>query len=489
MKRNFIRKYISLSLSLLILLSAILSGCANSKTNTHTVSSTQTNNASLEEASSYNSLFKKDNIVNLNLNISKDELDKMFSSDNTGVFHSADITIEDETISKVGICIKGNMSYRTVSRSDSNRYSFAVDFTQYESGKSYYGLNNLVLNNNSGDASFLREYIAYEMLNSIGAPAPLCTFAKLSINGEYFGLYTMVESPYNSQSFAKRVFGADENIDTYEAGIGSSFASESSLKNISLTSGNSENSSNLNKLYEAISNLNEENYKDIENILDVDSFLKYAAANVAFGSYDSYLSTQAQNYYLVYYNNKFYFVPWDYDKSFVGFEGDQCISCAIKIDNPIFDTTTAQLPLLKLIGYNEYKERYHSYLRELTNYLDNIENRITDLSNLIRDDVVNDPTKLFTNEQFKNELVYSDSQIDTSNISFPIISKRNKGNQPTGNPNNSSNSPKGDIPSPPSGQRPAGGDNQSIKTGPQKSSFSLMTYAIKLRENLKSQLS
>ena len=94
-----------------------------------------------------------------------------------------------------------------------------------------------------------------------------------------------------------------------------------------------------------------------------------------------------------------------------------------------------------------------------------------------------------TTEQFENELVYSDSQINTSNISFPIISKRNKGNQPIDNPNNNSSSPKVDMPSPPSGQMPAGGDNQSMKSGPQKSSFSLMTYAIKLRENLKSQLS
>lgn len=484
MSTKTIKKVTFTCISLLMIIS-IISGCSFNKNETvnESTSSISDTSSTSSITESYNSLFKENNIVDVNLSISQSELNSMFTSGSTGEFHSADIYINNECVSNVGICIKGNMSYRTVSSSDSNRYSFAVDFGKYQADNNYYGLNSIVLNNNSGDPSFLKEYISYEMLKKINAPTPLCTFARLNINGEYFGLYTMVESPYNSGSFTQRIFGTNENTDMYEAGIGSSFASEESLKNITLTSGNSENSSDITSLYNTISNLNEDNYKSIENILDVDSFLKYVAGNVAFGSYDSYLSSQAQNYYLLHYNGKFYVIPWDYDKSFGGFEGDQGVSCAIKIDNPILDTTTNNLPLLKLISYPEYQEKYYSYLKELTNYLDNIENRINTLADLIRTDVTNDPTKLFTIEQFENELVYSDSQIDTSNITFPIES--HKGNTPK----ISSNSSKGMTPpNKPNGKSFKPNGSEMTHSG-NVSKVSLMTYAVKLRDNIKSQLS
>lgn len=90
---------------------------------------------------------------------------------------------------------------------DSDRYSFKVEFDQYDKNKSYHGLDKLSLNNVIQDNTYMKDYLTYQMMNEFGASAPLCSFAYITVNGEDWGLYLAVEGV--EDSFLQRNFGND----------------------------------------------------------------------------------------------------------------------------------------------------------------------------------------------------------------------------------------------------------------------------------------
>ncbi len=118
-----------------------------------------------------------------------------------------DVVIDGETVQSVGIRGKGNTSLSTVSSMDSDRYSFKIEFDQYDSTRSYYGLDKLCLNNLIQDNTMMKDYLVYQMMNAFGAAAPLCSFAYITVNGEDWGLYLAVEAV--EDSFLRRTYGTD----------------------------------------------------------------------------------------------------------------------------------------------------------------------------------------------------------------------------------------------------------------------------------------
>ena len=117
------------------------------------------------------------------------------------------ITIDGETIKNVGIRGKGNTSLSSVSSLGSQRYSFKIEFDQYDSTSTYHGLDKLSFNNLIQDATFMKDYLTYQMMNAFGVSAPLCSFVYITVNGEDWGLYLAVEGV--EESFLQRNYGSD----------------------------------------------------------------------------------------------------------------------------------------------------------------------------------------------------------------------------------------------------------------------------------------
>ncbi len=82
-----------------------------------------------------------------------------------------------------------------------------VSFNRYESSQKPFGLASVVLKANNQDASLLREVLAMKLFRRMGLPAPLEAPARLYVNGEFFGAYTLVESI--DEAFLMRNFGED----------------------------------------------------------------------------------------------------------------------------------------------------------------------------------------------------------------------------------------------------------------------------------------
>ena len=115
------------------------------------------------------------------------------------------VVIDDEAVTNVGIRGKGNTSLSSVASMDSDRYSFKIEFDQYDSTKTYYGLDKLSLNNVIQDNTYMKDYLAYQMMGEFGVAAPLCSYAWVTVNGEDWGLYLAVEAVENS--FLQRNYG------------------------------------------------------------------------------------------------------------------------------------------------------------------------------------------------------------------------------------------------------------------------------------------
>ena len=118
-----------------------------------------------------------------------------------------DVVIDGEAFRNVGIRGKGNTSLSTVSSMDSDRYSFKIEFDQYDSTKSYHGLDKLSLNNLIQDNTMMKDYLVYQMMTDFGVAAPLCSYVYITVNGEDWGLYLAVEAV--EESFLQRNYGND----------------------------------------------------------------------------------------------------------------------------------------------------------------------------------------------------------------------------------------------------------------------------------------
>ena len=131
-----------------------------------------------------------------------------FISTATGEEYSvANLVIDGEAFKNVGIRGKGNTSLSSVSSMGSERYSFKVEFDQYDDSITYHGLDKLSLNNLIQDSTMMKDYLAFTLMKEFGAATPLCSFVYITVNGEDWGLYLAVEGV--EDSFLERNYGSD----------------------------------------------------------------------------------------------------------------------------------------------------------------------------------------------------------------------------------------------------------------------------------------
>lgn len=141
------------------------------------------------------------------IDIEIDDWDAFLQTCQSEEYSVCSVTIDGERYANVGIRGKGNTSLSTVSSMDSDRYSFKIEFDQYDSSNNYYGLDKLSLNNLIQDNTYMKDYLTYQMMNQFGVAAPLCSYVYITVNGEDWGLYLAVESV--EESFLQRNYGSD----------------------------------------------------------------------------------------------------------------------------------------------------------------------------------------------------------------------------------------------------------------------------------------
>lgn len=266
-------------------------------------------------------LFAEGVVNEINIEISEEDWADLVENPLEETYYAVDVTINGETLSNVALRTKGNNTLTSVASSDSDRYSFKIDFDYFNDGENYYGLKKLNLNNNYGDASYMREYISYRIMGEMGIPVPATSYTHITINGEEWGLYLAVE-PID-EVFLERTFG-DSTGDLYKPdGTGADlvYRGDDMSEYPGLVLKTNEETSDGSAILDLMKAL--ESGEGLEDVLDVDEVLRYLAANVALANYDSYLGNTTHNYYLYEQDGRFTIVPWDYNYSFGGFGGGE----------------------------------------------------------------------------------------------------------------------------------------------------------------------
>ena len=175
-------------------------------------------------------LFNTDEIISVDIQMDDDDWEAMLANPLSEEYYVCDVVINGQKIKNVGIRPKGNTSLSAIAMDpDNNRYSFKLEFDQFIEGQTCYGLDKLILNNNYADATNMKEAIIYDMYQYIGADVSLYNYAKISVNGEYWGVYLALEAV--EESFMLRNYGTQDGElykpDSMEMGSGGS-SSESS---------------------------------------------------------------------------------------------------------------------------------------------------------------------------------------------------------------------------------------------------------------------
>jgi hypothetical protein len=326
-------------------------------------------------------------------------------------YHETSITFNGVTLDSVAIRTKGGSSLSSVASSTSDRYSFKVDINEYVSGQTFFSLKKFTLQNSFNDPSYMREVIAYDLMDEMGVPTPEHAYVNFYVNGELFGLYLMVEAI--DGKFVEKHF-ANSNGDLYKPdGVGSELLwlgdDIDSYSDINLQT--NEDTTDNGAFINFVESLDQGSSDDI----DVDTLLRYMSVSTSLSNLDSYHGSLAHNYYIYDQDGVFSILPWDFNESFGTFNMD-CNSVDIRelyIDEPVSGALSERPYLANVFADQDNLDVYHGYLTELINgslESDTFSARVNEIADLIREHVQNDPTSFYGSTYFEQNLTSTTGQ-------------------------------------------------------------------------------
>ncbi len=274
----------------------------------------------------------------------------------------------------VGIRYKGNSSLQSTYQSGLKKFSFKLDFNEFDNdypaiaNQRFYGFRQLNLKNNYDDASLMREKVGADLFREFGLASSQTAFCVVYLdhgNGpQYYGVYTLVEEVDDTViedqfiSGSGNLYKPDGNAASFAQGTYNDSQMEKK------TNEDLSDYSDVKALYNMINSAERssdpETWKNnMENIFNVDVFLKWLAANTVIQNWDTY-GNMTHNYYL--YNNPedglLTWIPWDNNEAFQ--DGKQSGALSLSLNE-----VGNSWPLIRyLINQPEYKLKYQTYLQK-----------------------------------------------------------------------------------------------------------------------------
>lgn len=215
------------------------------------------------------------------------------------------VVIDQETFRQVGIRAKGNNSLRLTSEYDLPRYSLKLEFDHYVDGGNYHGLDKFSLDASFQDNSYMKTSLAYDMMEFMGVPTPLCSYVWVTVNGEDWGLFLAIEEP--EHAFAKRNFGSRygdlykpdyRSLNEENADLALKYIDDDpeSYDNIFRNAKFDVSKADQERLIRALKAL--ETGDGLEEAVNVDEVLRYFTVQVFVMNWDSYIGYTGHNYFL-----------------------------------------------------------------------------------------------------------------------------------------------------------------------------------------------
>lgn len=327
-----------------------------------------------------------------------------------GYVLASQVVINGISFDSVGIKYKGNSSYNV--NQTKNSLHIQLDFIK--SNQNYQGFADIKLSNGWSDPSSLREVLSFKLLRNYMA-APGSNFARVSINGSYFGFYSNTES-INKEFCLKHFYSSGNTlvkcnplvVGTYLPNL-DYLGPDSSLYYNRYELKSDYAWKDLIHLCDSLKN----NPNKIHKNLDIDRILWMLAFNNVTINLDSYSGAFAQNYYLYKDNNdRFNPVLWDLNMNFGGFPntgvGAPLSLSQMQTMSPMLHLTNSSRPLIKqILGDSSYMKMYIAHMRTITAECfanNSYQTDVTNIRTLIDSSVQTDPNGLFPYSQFQLSL-------------------------------------------------------------------------------------
>ena len=322
----------------------------------------------------FTQLFDINNVIEINIDISDDEL-KLMAEDckkyvkiksRSPIYRKADLyitikntesnTIYTYKIPEVGIRQKGKTSYTCFNTTDSLKIDelihFKIDFQETFTDESYYKnnihnwkndkkgkskrenrtfatLKELEMKwNKSNDSTYIRDYYANEFYRSNGILSAHTNLSSVNISNLHLGVYTIYE-PIDKIFLKKNLNEEDLGGDLYKCRSITPFPDFTSTESIGVDDKDeglfyayakkTNKKGNHSNLINFIEKINGKIFskEDISNLIDIDYFLKFAATSYFIGNPDDMRNDYNNFYiYLRKSDNKAIFIPFDNEMSF-----------------------------------------------------------------------------------------------------------------------------------------------------------------------------
>ncbi len=202
---------------------------------------------------------------------------------------------------------------------------FELSFDRYAARQRFLGLQSVVLDNLVTDPSMLRERVAMAFLRHMGLPASRETHARLFVNGEFVGLYAIVE-PVDT-TFVEKTFGTGGTLFEYRWTYAyfATFLGETLEPYRTLFEPRNETIQSTFDLYSPIRDLfrvindapDATFATDVNKHLDLDGAIRLVAADALLAEWDGFLGYDGMNnVYLARVGQRGRLVSWDKDHTF-----------------------------------------------------------------------------------------------------------------------------------------------------------------------------
>jgi spore coat protein CotH len=312
-------------------------------------------------------------------------------------YYAANVSIDGDVIEQIGVRSRG-----AGSRSGT-KPAVKLDFNKYVKGQHFHGLKSVAVKNLVQDVSMLRDFLAMSVFEGMGLPAPAYSFTRLTVNGEYWGVYNLVESidgPFVSARFGE----SDGNVIKYDYSVPYDFGDRGGDAAAYVpapfkpeTNEETFNGDALVKFIQAANGGTDEALvAELSKYTDVPRLLTYLGIENALAETDGFLGAEGMNNFYFYQLNgttKFVIIPWDKNTSF----------------------KAAQWPILNNVDRNILAKRLLGIAAQKQIYLDAAKSAATRFVNLgflgpkldaaftlIRNDVLADTKKPFSNQAFED---------------------------------------------------------------------------------------
>ncbi|NBC09736.1 MAG: hypothetical protein GVY26_21295 [Bacteroidetes bacterium] len=327
------------------------------------------------------------------------------------------VEINGRKFNDIGVRYRESRSFQPGNK----RNSMYIKLNFIDKEQNYQGHRSIKLSSALRDPSMVREVFGYEIARRY-MPAPQANYARILVNGEYYGLFVNVENI--DDAFLDKHFGGNEGtfircapnlVDSEPSGCkadvyGSLQFDESAkcyLHNFQLLS-----ESGWDDLIELAYLLNQKP-DEVERVLNIDRTLWMLAFNNVLVNLSSYTGRYSENYYL-YKGKEGKFTPILYDLNLCfGSYKNTGVGSDLKLKelqtmDPLLHVDNAAKPLIsQLLRNSDYKQIYLSHISAIVNDFfrkDQYIERIRELQELISEAFEEDENRYYSMEDFNNSL-------------------------------------------------------------------------------------